>query len=87
MKSLEERKADRAERAEQAEAQKAEARAILATGTLAEGKTDGEGGDDYSAWTVAQLKEELDNREIEYAASAKKAELVEALEADDADGE
>lgn len=85
MKSLEERQAERQERQEQAEAQKAEARAILATGTLAEGNTGESEESDYSSWTVAELKAELDNREIEYAASAKKAELIEALETNDAE--
>ncbi|MGC9338748.1 HeH/LEM domain-containing protein [Listeria ivanovii] len=35
---------------------------------------------DYSNMTVAQLKEELAKRNIEYVSNAKKAELVALLE-------
>lgn len=49
-----------------------------------EGGDGGEGG--YDDWTVDQLKTELENRGVEFKASAKKAELIEALEANDAEG-
>jgi len=41
-------------------------------------------GVDYNSMTVADLKAELDDRGIEYANNASKAELVQLLEEDDA---
>ncbi|EEI9986295.1 TPA: hypothetical protein LWK74_001574 [Listeria innocua] len=38
---------------------------------------------DFSTMTVAELKEELVNRNIEFASNAKKAELVALLEGSD----
>lgn len=90
MKSLEARLADRARREREAEEQKKQDAEILATGTGAADtgeQGEGEGGDGegegYSTYTVEQLKAELDERGLEYKASAKKAELIEALEAND----
>ena len=86
MKSLEARKADRAKRQEQAEADKENANEILRSGTGAR-TDDGEGGEDgYDSWTVAELKEELDSREIEYASSDKKADLIKLLNDNDSQG-
>ena len=38
----------------------------------------------YPEWTVAELKAELETREIEFPATAKKAALIALLAADDA---
>lgn len=86
MKSLEEREADRARRAEEAKKAAKQADEIRATGTMAEGKTDrsSPSGGSYDDMTVADLKAELENRGIEYNSSDKKADLVAALEEDDA---
>jgi len=35
---------------------------------------------DYTGWTIAQIKEELDSREVEYKDRALKANLLELLE-------
>lgn len=76
MKSLEERVADRAKRKEEAQA------AAEANGTAV---PNDDAEKDYSSWKVADLKAELDSREVEYEAGAKKADLVAALEANDAE--
>lgn len=90
MKSLEARKADRAKRNEQAEAEKKQAGEILATGTVAGAQESEEEEEeeaaDYSDYTVAELKEELDARSIEYGSDAKKADLVKMLEDSDNEG-
>ncbi|ECC1770183.1 hypothetical protein JSY83_002218 [Listeria monocytogenes] len=44
------------------------------------GETDSAPIQEFSAMTVAELKEELANRNIEFASNAKKAELVALLE-------
>lgn len=86
MKSLEARKADRAKRQEQAEADKETANEILRNGTGSQ-TDDGEGGEEgYDSWTVAELKSELDSREIEYASSDKKADLIKLLNDNDSQG-
>ncbi len=95
MKSLEARKADRKRREQKAEQEQKEARRILAGGTVAGQEKTGdqdqeqetEGGDekDYQSMTVAQLKAELDGREIEYSSDDRKDDLIELLEADDAE--
>lgn len=82
MKSLEEREAERAQREAEADESKKQQAAVLATGTLAEGNTgeSGESDEGYEGYTVAELKEELDNKGIEYSSSDKKADLVALLE-------
>lgn len=86
MKSLKERLADREERAAQAEADKETAGEILRAGTGTR-TDDGEGGEEgYDSWTVAELKSELDSREIEYASSDKKADLIKLLNDNDSQG-
>jgi len=35
---------------------------------------------DYTGWTIAQIKEELDSRDVEYKDRALKADLLELLE-------
>lgn len=92
MKSLEQRLADRANRKETATEQTAERARILAEGTLAarsEHLRDAAGNgeeteSEYTDMTVGELKAELDTRELEYKASAKKDELIALLEEDDA---
>lgn len=85
MKSLEARQAERKQREEDAKKNVEQANAIRASGTMADksGAGSEETEEGYDSWTVADLKTELDNREIEYAASAKKADLVQLLEDDD----
>ena len=39
--------------------------------------------DDYSTWTVAELREELQTRGIDVPSGSVKADLVQALESDD----
>lgn len=75
MKSLKERIADREQREEEAKRQ-------------AEERTTNDNSAeelDYSDWTVPKLKEELEARGVDYDSSAKKADLVAALEANDAE--
>lgn len=72
MKDLKARIAEREQRAEEAKKQ--------ASANPADGDDGGDGEEGYNSWTVAELKEELDNRGIEYAASDKKADLVAKLE-------
>lgn len=48
---------------------------------------EGANGDElppYAEWTVAELKKELDSRDIEYDSRAVKADLVQLLDEDDA---
>jgi hypothetical protein len=45
-----------------------------------------EGDESWNVYTVAELKTELDNREIQYDSGARKADLVALLEADDEAG-
>lgn len=97
MKSLEERLADRERREAEAEAQREENGTILteSTGATGEGRVADQEGDgeeeeeeeevSYSAMTVAQLKEELDGRTVEYKTSDKKDDLIALLEKHDAD--
>ncbi|ENG4426066.1 hypothetical protein ABUD21_002882, partial [Listeria monocytogenes] len=47
------------------------------------GETDSAPIQGFSTMTVAELKEELVNRNIEFASNAKKAELVALLEGSD----
>ncbi|AWN07898.1 TPA: HeH/LEM domain-containing protein [Listeria monocytogenes] len=47
------------------------------------GETDSAPIQDFSTMTVAELKEELVTRNIEFASNAKKAELVALLEGSD----
>jgi hypothetical protein len=49
-----------------------------------EGQAPSAGGQDYNSMTVAELKQELDNRGAAYDANALKADLVTLLEEDDA---
>lgn len=83
MKSLEERVADRQRRKEEAQKTAEENGTAMPTNDKGDGDGDGES---YSDWTVAELKEELDNREIAYTSSAVKADLVKLLEDNDAEG-
>lgn len=77
MKSLEARVADRQKRKEEA------AKEAKASGTAAP-TDDGDGSDaeDYNTWTVEELKAELKNREL--PTTGNKADLVAALEENDA---
>lgn len=79
MKDLKSRIADREQRAE--DAKKAEE---AKNATAAGGEEEEEAS--YADWTVAELKSELDTRGVEYDSSAKKADLVAALDANDAEG-
>ena len=47
-------------------------------------EVDGEEVESYEEFKVDELKAELDSRNIEYPSNAKKADLIELLEADDA---
>jgi hypothetical protein len=48
-----------------------------------EDEDEDEDEEDYSEWTADDLREELDEREIEYKKTAKKPTLIKLLEADD----
>jgi len=72
--------------AAQAQRDKAQAELDAANSRLSSVSGDGDGDEyveDYNDLTVAQLKEELDAREVEYPKAANKARLVALLEADD----
>ena len=60
-----------------------------AVATSAEGGADddNEGEESYLDWTKEQLRAEVDGRGLEVPKSANKAELAEALEADDAENQ
>lgn len=79
MKSLEERIADRKKRKEEAAAEAKK----NGTGQVQADDGDGGEGDEYTDYTVAELKAELDKRKISYASGSVKADLIKALEADD----